>query len=431
LKKTIIVVIGVALGITLVAAGLFMSGAFNGKSAGTSDQTSADTTSSGTETAAAASAETTQAETTQAETTQAETTPAETTPDPAKQQEQKIEETIQGMTVEEEAAQLFFITPEELTGVTTVVKAGEMTKSALEQYPVGGIVYFSKNIAGEEQLTEMIANTKSYSKVTPFIGVDEEGGSLVARIAKSGVISVPQVDDMSVIGASGDPSRAYDVGVTIGTYLSKLGFNMDFAPDADVLTNPNNTVIGSRSFGSDPAVVASMVAEEVKGLRSTGVSSALKHFPGHGGTTTDSHEDAAVVNGNLEELEAVELQPFVSGIAAGTDFVMAGHLRVPEVTGDDTPASLSSVMITDILRGKLGFNKIVITDAMNMGAVTNYYDSGQAAVMAIQAGDDMILMPENFQAAYQGVVEAVYDGSISKDRLDESVRRILSVKYAD
>lgn len=343
--------------------------------------------------------------------------------------DKRIQDIIAGMTLEEKAAQLFFVTPEGLTGVGQAIAAGETTQSSIEQIPVGGIVYFSQNIESEDQLRTMIANTQSYSRIPLFIGVDEEGGTQVARIANSGVISVAQFPDMADIGATGDPNQAYQVGSTIGAYLSDLGFNLDFAPVADVLTNPANTAIGARSFGVDAAMDAQMVSQEVKGLQEQNVSAVVKHFPGHGGTSEDSHEGAAVVNSTLEQLQAAEFLPFEAGIQADVDFVMVGHLSVPAVTGGDTPATLSSVMVTDILRNQLNFQKVVVTDSMSMGAVTEYYTADQAAVMAVQAGCDMILMPADLSTAYRGIVDAVNAGTLSEERIEESVHRILMVKY--
>lgn len=310
-----------------------------------------------------------------------------------------------------------------------VTQAGDATKAALEQYPVGGIIYFSQNIENEEQITTMTSNSQSYSKIPLFIGVDEEGGSLVARIANNPNFQVPTFPDMKEIGASGDPYKAYEVGSSIGSYLKEYGFNMDFAPDADVLTNPENTAIGSRSFGSDPQLVSQMVAEEVKGLEEQNVTAVLKHFPGHGSTAEDSHNGAAVVNRSLEELRIAEFLPFEAGIQAGADVVMVGHLQVPQIIPDDTPASLSSVMITDILRNELGFDGLVITDSLSMGAVTEYYTPAEAAVMCIQAGADMLLIPEDFHQAYQGVLDAVNNQTLSEERINESLTRILRVKY--
>lgn len=343
--------------------------------------------------------------------------------------EKKIQAQISEMSLEEKIYQLFFVTPESLTGVDMVTQAGDATKTALEQYPVGGIIYFSQNIENEEQITTMTSNSQSYSKIPLFIGVDEEGGSLVARIANNPNFQVSTFPDMKEIGASGDPSKAYEVGSSIGSYLKKYGFNMDFAPDADVLINPENTAIGSRSFGSDPQLVSKMVAEEVRGLEEQNVTAVLKHFPGHGSTAEDSHNGAAVVNRSLDELRSAEFLPFEAGIQAGADVIMVGHLQVPQVIPDDTPASLSSVMITDILRNELGFDGLVITDSLSMGAVTEYYTSAEAAVMCIQAGGDMLLIPEDFHQAYQGVLDAVNNQTLSEERINESLTRILRVKY--
>lgn len=343
--------------------------------------------------------------------------------------EKKIQAQISEMSLEKKIYQLFFVTPESLTGVDMVTQAGDATKAALEQYPVGGIIYFSQNIEDETQITTMTSNSQSYSKIPLFIGVDEEGGSLVARIANNPNFQVPTFPDMKEIGASGDPYKAYEVGSSIGSYLKKYGFNMDFAPDADVLINPENTAIGSRSFGSDPQLVSQMVAEEVKGLEEQNVTAVLKHFPGHGSTAEDSHNGAAVVNRSLEELRSAEFLPFEAGIQAGADVVMVGHLQVPQIIPDDTPASLSSVMITDILRNELGFDGLVITDSLSMGAVTEYYTPAEAAVMCIQAGGDMLLIPEDFHQAYQGVLDAVNNQTLSEERINESLTRILRVKY--
>lgn len=341
----------------------------------------------------------------------------------------QITSIISSMSLEEKAAQLFYITPESLTGVDVATAAGDTTKEALEKYPVGGIIYFSQNIRDEEQITEMISNTQSYSKIPLFIGVDEEGGTLVARIGNNSNFPVTTFPDMADIGATDDPSKAYEVGTTIGEYLKKYGFNMDFAPDADVLTTPDNTAIGSRSFGSDASLVSDMVAEEIKGFHEQGIASVIKHFPGHGGTTADTHKGAAVVDRSLEELEETEFLPFKAGIETGVDGIMVGHLQVPQVISDDTPSSLSSVMITDILRTELGYDGMVITDSLSMEAITKYYTPAEAAVMCIQAGADMILMPENFADAYQGILDAVKDGSVTEDRIDQSLYRILKIKY--
>lgn len=340
-----------------------------------------------------------------------------------------VNSTISEMTVEEKVAGLFMVTPESLTNVDTVIQAGESTKAALEKYPVGGLIYFAKNIKSEEQIKEMLKNSAAYNKFPVFLGVDEEGGD-IARIGNSG-INVAKVENMSVIGETGDSKKAYDAGATIGGYLAYYGFNVDFAPVADILTNEENTFLRGRSFGSDTALVSDMSTEFLKGLQEQKVSGALKHFPGHGNTKEDSHEIMPVTNKTLEEIRSTEFVPFQKGIEAGADFVLVGHIAAPEVTGDETPATLSSVIVTDILKKELGFNGVVITDAMNMGAIATQYDTKEASVKAIQAGIDMILMPENFIESYDAVLAAVQDGTIPMERVDDALSRIYHIKYKD
>lgn len=340
---------------------------------------------------------------------------------------------VAGMTLEQKIAQMFVITPEALTGYPNVTAAGDTTKTCYQQKPVGGIIYMEENLLGSEQTTKMLTDMQAIAKeitgLPAFLSVDEEGGT-VTRIAKNEAFGVNDVGNMSEIGASGDTAKAGQAGVTLGTYLKALGFNVDFAPVADVLTNPDNTVIGTRSFGSDPQTVADMVSAELQGLQSQGVYGVVKHFPGHGGTAGDSHEAAVTLDKSLEDLMATELVPFERAVQDGVSFVMVGHISVPSVVGDDTPASLSQMMVSNVLREQLGYDGIVITDALNMGAVTDNYTSDQAAVLAVNAGVDMLLMPQDYEAAYNGLLAAVQDGTISEERIDESVVRIVRVKLS-
>ncbi len=335
---------------------------------------------------------------------------------------------LTNMTLEDKVAGLFMITPESLTGVGTAVAAGNATQAALLNYPVGGMIYFAKNITSETQLKNMIQTTNSYSKFPLFIGVDEEGGT-VSRLANAN-LGLDKTDSMEVIGDSGDPILAQNAGTYIGQYLAEYGFNVNFAPVADVTTVEGNP-IGDRSFGSDPFVVSEMVTAYISGLQSTGVSGAVKHFPGHGNTTQDSHNEAAVTEKNLEELKSLEFIPFVQAIEQGVDMVMVGHISAPNVIGDYTPSSLSSMMINEVLRSQLGYDGIVTTDALNMKAITDLYDSNEVAVLALQAGVDLLLMPDNFQLAYNGVLEAIENGKITEERIEESLRRIYRVKFAE
>lgn len=346
-------------------------------------------------------------------------------------QKMKIERVLDSMTVEEKVNQLFMITPEALTGVGTVIQAGDGTKAALAEHPVGGLIYFAQNLKDPDQTRTMLENTQAYASEENgfpiFLSVDEEGGQ-VARVGSNPAFDVPKIGNMSEVGAGGDTREAYETGSQIGAYLKELGFNMDAAPDADVLTNPENEVVKYRSFGSDPELVSRMAAAELKGLNDQGIIGMYKHFPGHGGTTADSHEGYAYVDDTLEELKNGALVPFQDGADNGLRVIMVSHIACPEVTGDNTPATLSRELVTDLLREDMGFDGLVITDALNMGAITEQYSSGEAAVAALDAGVDMLLMPADFQAAYDGVMNALEKGELTEERIDESVRRILEIK---
>lgn len=358
-----------------------------------------------------------------------ENTSAEEPPDSSA--DDRVEKLLAGMDLKQKVAQMFMVTPEALTGYSKVTAAGEVTKQCFIRYPVGGVIYMAGNLIDTEQTRIMLSNMQDYSVeylgFPVFLGVDEEGGT-VARIAGNRAFGVEDVGNISEIGASGNCDLAYQAGSTIGAYLSALGFNLDFAPVADVWSNKKNTVVKYRSPGSDPELVRDMVIAQIEGFKEQGILCAVKHFPGHGSTSEDSHNGAAVVERTLQELFECDLIPFKGAVQAGVPFVMVGHLSLPKVVEEDVPAVFSKEIITDILRGELGFCGIVITDALDMGAVTDYYSSAQAAVMAVAAGADMLLMPEDFVAAYEGVLNAVQRGELTQERIDESVRRILKVK---
>lgn len=338
---------------------------------------------------------------------------------------------IENMSLEEKAAQMFIITPEALTGVGTVIAAGETTREAIHDYPVGGLIYFEQNLRDPEQVKEMLTNTQNYVMerigIPMFLSVDEEGGT-VTRFANNEKFDLEWIGNMSAVGESGDTEAARDVGVRIGSFLADLGMNMDNAPVADVLSNSANTVIGDRSFGSDSALVAKMALAEYQGLKDQGIIGVYKHFPGHGATEADTHEGYAYTEATLEAMLSEDLVPFNYGIDNGVQVIMAAHIACPNVTGDDTPASLSYCMLTEVLREQMGYEGVIMTDGLNMGAIVNQYSSAEAAVKAITAGADLLLMPADFQAAYEGVLEAVRNGDISEERIDESVRRILELK---
>ena len=335
---------------------------------------------------------------------------------------------ISQMTLEEKVAGLFFVTPESMMeGVNQAVIAGGKTQEALDTYAVGGIIYFAKNIQSADQISEMLQKTKEMSRYPLFVDVDEEGGT-VARVADP-LSDISNVGNMSEIGAENDPTKAYNAYNAVGAYLKRLGFNVDFAPVADIYDG-NNEMFAQRSFGTDATMVGNYVYQGVSALQDNGISACAKHFPGHGSSDADSHDGRATLELTEEQLLETEVLPFQMAISADVDFVMVGQVSLPNVIGDYTPATMSSDIVTRILRNQLGYDGIIITDAMNMTSVTQYYTSAEAAVNAINAGCDMILMPENFAEAYQGVLDAVNNGEISVERIEESLLRIYRVKCA-
>ena len=333
-----------------------------------------------------------------------------------------VDETLAGMTLHEKVCQMMFVTPEELTGEDGVTVAGDATRQALENYPVGGIVYFAKNLESQDQVKEMIDNSQKYSSIGLFVATDEEGG-VVNRLMDT--VGTTYIGSMYYYKDDGDET-AYENAYTIANDMSALGFNLDFAPVADVWSNPDNTVIGERAYSDDYAQAAELVGNAVKGFNDGGVMCTLKHFPGHGDTAEDSHYSSAYVHRTKEEIMADEMQPFRSGIEAGAEFVMVGHLIVPDI--DEVPATLSYTIATGILRDELKCEGVAITDSFEMESIADNYSVDDAVVMSVKAGMDMILQPKDMASAVNSIEQAVADGELSEDRIDESVRRILTLK---
>lgn len=344
----------------------------------------------------------------------------------------EVQTILDNMTLEDKIAQLFILYPETLvSGVNRVTAAGEMTREAFDRRPVGGLIYMRQNLESREQVQTMLSDFQEISLsrtgLPAFLCVDEEGGK-VTSVGGTEALAIPRGEDMVDIGARNHPEEAYQKGEFIGGYLSELGFNVDFAPVADVLSNPENTVVKKRSFGADPKLVTAMTAAFAEGLQSKGILGSYKHFPGHGATAGDTHKGYSYTDKTLEELMACELLPFMDGISRNIPMIMVGHISLPKVIGDDTPASLSSYIMTDLLREELGYKGIIITDALAMKAVINEYSSDEAAVRALEAGADILLLPEDFELAFQGVLQAVNEGRLSRERLDQSLQRIIRQK---
>ena len=355
-----------------------------------------------------------------------------------------VESQLQKMTLREKVGQLFYVRPEVLDttihyGQTGGIDAStdDLTKIKLqavnatmkgvnEKYPVGGVILYAHNIDYEAQLTAFISQIRAL-KGSPLLCIDEEGGR-VARIGNNANFHVEKFESMDAIGKTGDAKNAYYCGNTIGTYLKKYGFDIDFAPVADVNTNPENIVIGKRAFSDDPAVAAQMVISYLQGLNDAHIVGCIKHFPGHGDTKADTHYGYAQSLKTWNEMVDCEMVTFKAGIQWGCKLIMTAHIGAPKVTGSDIPATMSSLILHDKLRKELGYQNIIITDAMEMGAITQQYTSAEAAVGSIKAGVDIVLGPQNFIEAFDAVVKAVEDGTLTEQRIDESVRRILKLK---
>ena len=346
--------------------------------------------------------------------------------EPVDPESDKIDNIIANMSLREKLCQMFIITPESLTGFDAVTASGDTTKSCLTEYPVGGLVYFSINLEDVEQTRSMLRDAKAIEKeigcIPLFYAVDEEGGT-VARCAEK--LGTTAFQPMFTYKDQGD-AAAYSNAYTIAKDISELGFNLDFAPVADTWTNPENTVIGQRAYSNDFKEAAKLVSAAVKGFNEGGVYCSLKHFPGHGDTTEDTHVSTATSAKTAEELKNNEYLPFVSGIEAGADMVMVGHISMTAF--DSVPASISISMITDELRGKLEYDGVVITDSLSMAAVAKIYPPDELAVKSVLAGADILLMPEDFKTALTGLENAVQSGQISEERINQSVKRILELK---
>ena len=358
----------------------------------------------------------------------------------------EVEAQLQKMTLREKVGQLFYVRPEcldttihfnqpsSVDGSTDDIRAiklqavNETMRGVNEKYPVGGVILYAHNIEDEAQLTAFVSQIRTLSG-SPLLCIDEEGGR-VARIANNGNFAVEKFESMAAIGATGDAQNAYHCGNTIGTYLRRYGFDIDFAPVADVNTNPENIVIGARAFSDNPEVAAPMVVSYLQGLKDAGVTGCIKHFPGHGDTKADTHFGYAQSLKTWDEMLSCEMTTFKAGIQWGCQLIMTAHISAPNVTGSDIPSTMSPTILQDKLRRELGYQNLIITDAMEMGAITQQYTNGEAAVGCIKAGVDIVLGPQVFTEAFDAVIKAVEAGEITEQRIDESVRRILKLKQS-
>src|SRR5215471_4538054 len=339
-----------------------------------------------------------------------------------------VESALRKMTAEEKIGQLLFTTYHG-SFTATDSDAYRQLLHAVQDLHVGGFIVITHGsplgvVKSQAYPTAVLANQlQAKSKLPLLIGADFERGTAMRYDEGT---SFPTA---MAVAAGGNPKDAYTMGKITGREARATGVNWVYAPDSDVNNNPANPIINTRSFGENPQRVAEFVSAFVKGVEDNGALATAKHFPGHGDTSADSHIDLPLIPANRERLEHLELVPFRAAIATGADSIMTGHLSVPALEPDpNTPATLSSNILQGLLRKELGFHGLIVTDAMDMGGITVRYAPGEAAVRAVAAGVDCLLMPPVPDAAFEALQAAVKTGRISKERLDESVRRILEAK---
>jgi beta-N-acetylhexosaminidase len=340
-----------------------------------------------------------------------------------------VERVLSKMSVEQKVGQLFMpvvygTSADTVSGENQARYGAQTPAKVIAKYHLGGVILFPQNVKSVGQVVGLTNGLQRASKQVPLlIGTDQENG-LVSRMSAL-MTDFPGAGE---IGATGDPAYSRAVAKATGEELRALGVNLDFAPVADVNINPRNPIIGRRAFGKDPKRVATMVSAAVKGFADADVAATAKHFPGHGDTSVDSHTGLPVIKHTRAEWEKIDAPPFKAAIDAGVDAVMSAHIVFPKLDPSGDPATLSKPILTGLLREKLGFNGVVSTDALNMAGVRQKYNDGEIAVRAVLAGADILLMPNDLPKAYQAVLSAVKSGRISKQRLDQSVTRLLKLK---
>ena len=332
-----------------------------------------------------------------------------------------VKEELESMSLEEKIGQMLIVSFDNL-------ETDEELLGRFKEVKPGGFILFSDNFESYSQTKKLIDDINSTSDIPMFVSIDQEGGR-VQRLKELDDQTVSVIPAMYELGLTNDINLAYEVGRVMGEELRVFNINMDFAPVLDIYSNSENTVIGDRSFGNNPDLVTNMALSFSKGLESTDIIPVYKHFPGHGDTYEDSHQELAIIDKTKEELYELELIPFIEAINNGANVIMVGHLALPNITGNYIPASLSKEIINDLLREELGFKGIVVTDALNMKALTNEYSKEDIYILAIKAGVNILLMPDFDKTTIDIISKAVLTGVISEELINESVEKILTLKY--
>ncbi len=329
---------------------------------------------------------------------------------------------VENMTIDEKIGQMIMIS-------TNYTSFNQNIDDQLDDIKPGGVILFSQNIKSEEQLIKFIADLQDNVTIPLFIGVDEEGGR-VERFNSIAESPLSQLPSMLDLGNTLDSQLSYQVGQAIASELSYYGVNLNFAPVLDIYSNSNNTVIGNRAFGTTSSQVIKMALPLARGLKSNNIIPVIKHFPGHGDTSEDSHVELPVVRKNLNELKELELQPFQAAINSGVDdAIMVAHIAYPEITGSMVPATLSSLIITDILREDMQFDGVIFTDSIIMKALSTNYTMSEIAVLGVNAGIDVFIAQNKGLELFNAIKTGVETGKIEEETIDNAVKRVLKLKY--
>lgn len=324
------------------------------------------------------------------------------------------------MSLSEKIGQMIMIDYRDVTEMNVELE------NILTKYNPGGFILFKSNIANFEQTKKLLNDIKNVGEIKSFISVDQEGGRVQRLDSRVGFDSYPP---MGEIGKSMDEKIAFDLGVKMGAELKSIGVDMDMAPVLDIFSNPENRVIADRAFGSSSDIVKKMAFAYADGLKKENIIAVGKHFPGHGDTVKDSHIDLPVIDKSLEDLKQLELIPFIEAVKQKLPALMVAHIAVPKVTGDNLPSSLSSVMISDLLKEDMGYNGLIMPDSLKMRALSNYFTNEDIYLRCVQAGNDFLLMPQDINDAFNVIYRKVNEGLISENRIDASVYKILSTKF--